>query len=71
MKVLQILPTLNRCGGVESYVMNYYREALKKNIVFDFMINNIFPYKKNDLKVPSFFYIFTIYTIKYIFTILN
>lgn len=41
MKVLQILPTLNRCGGVESYVMNYYREVLKKNIVFDFMINNI------------------------------
>ncbi|MGM9879726.1 MAG: glycosyltransferase [Bacilli bacterium] len=41
MKVLQILPTLNRCGGVESYIMNYYREILKRDIVFDFMINDV------------------------------
>ena len=25
IRVLQILPALNFCGGIENYLMNYYR----------------------------------------------
>lgn len=35
-KVLQIIPTLNRCGGVENYIMNYY-SLMKDEFIFDFV----------------------------------
>lgn len=37
MRVLQILPALNFCGGIENYVMNYYRHIDREKIQFDFI----------------------------------
>lgn len=37
LKILQILPALNYCGGMENYVMNYYRHIDKTKIQFDFI----------------------------------
>lgn len=36
IRVLQIVPSLSCCGGVENYLMNYYRNIPKDNIEFDF-----------------------------------
>ena len=36
VKILQISPTLNFCGGVENYIMNYYRLVDKNEFCFDF-----------------------------------
>ena len=37
LRVLQVLPALNICGGIESYVMNYYRHLDKEKIQSDFI----------------------------------
>ena len=63
VKVLQILPSLNCCGGVENYIMNYYRKIDKTKIQFDFLyhlespVNFIEEIKKmggNVFKQPKF-----------------
>ena len=41
IRVLQILPTLNSCGGVENYVFNYYKNINKEKIQFDFIIHGV------------------------------
>ncbi len=37
IRVLQVLPALNFCGGIENYVMNYYRHIDRTKIQFDFV----------------------------------
>jgi glycosyltransferase involved in cell wall biosynthesis len=39
IRVLHILPGLNYCGGIESFVMNYYRHIDREKIYFDFIYN--------------------------------
>lgn len=39
IKVLQILTSLNCCGGVENYIYNYYSHIDKTKIQFDFLIH--------------------------------
>ena len=41
IKVLFILPGLNVCGGMESFIMNYYRGMDKDVFEFDFLVHNI------------------------------
>ncbi|MDO4922072.1 MAG: glycosyltransferase [Phascolarctobacterium sp.] len=41
IRVLHILQTLNVCGGIENFVMNYYRHIDKKKIQFDFLIHEL------------------------------
>ncbi len=37
IRILQVLPALNFCGGIENYVMNYYRHIDGTKIQFDFV----------------------------------
>lgn len=37
IRVLQIVPSINCCGGVENYIMNYYRHINKEKFIFDFV----------------------------------
>ena len=37
IRILQVLPALNFCGGIESYAMNYYRHIDKTKVQFDFV----------------------------------
>lgn len=39
IKVLQILTSLNCCGGVENYIYNYYKHIDKSKVQFDFLIH--------------------------------
>ena len=39
IRVLQVLPALNFCGGIENYLMNYYRHIDRERIQFDFIIH--------------------------------
>ncbi len=39
IRVLQIVPSLNVVGGVENYIMNYYRHIDRTSIQFDFVYN--------------------------------
>ena len=52
IRILHILPALNFCGGMENYVMNYYRKIDRNKIQFDFIthtdLENSF---KNEVKV--------------------
>lgn len=41
VRILQIVPSLSICGGVENYLMNYYRHIDKRKIQFDFMTHSI------------------------------
>lgn len=41
IRVLHILPTLNVCGGIENFVMNYYRNIDREKIQFDFLIHEL------------------------------
>ncbi|WP_299448224.1 glycosyltransferase [uncultured Phascolarctobacterium sp.] len=41
IRVLHILPTLNICGGIENFVMNYYRHIDREKIQFDFLIHEL------------------------------
>lgn len=41
INVLMILPGLNVCGGMESFIMNYYRNIDKDKFQFDFLVHNI------------------------------
>lgn len=40
IRILQVLPTLNFCGGIENYVMNYYRHIDREQIQFDFIVHS-------------------------------
>jgi glycosyltransferase involved in cell wall biosynthesis len=39
IRILHILPGLNYCGGIESFVMNYYRHIDRDKLYFDFIYN--------------------------------
>lgn len=39
IKILEILPTLNYCGGAEAYVINYFRHMNKTDLQIDFLIH--------------------------------
>lgn len=39
MRILQVLPALNYGGGIENYVMNYYRHIDREKFQFDFIIH--------------------------------
>lgn len=39
--VLHILPTLNICGGIENFVMNYYRHINRADVQFDFLVHKL------------------------------
>ena len=39
IKVLQILPGGKVCGGIENFVMNYYRNINKEKVIFDFLVH--------------------------------
>lgn len=39
IRVLQILPGGHVCGGIEFFVMNYYREMVKLGVQFDFLVH--------------------------------
>lgn len=41
VRVLHILQTLNVCGGIENFVMNYYRHIDRENVQFDFLIHEL------------------------------
>ncbi len=41
IRVLHILPTLNVCGGIENFVMNYYRAINKDEFQFDFIVHEL------------------------------
>lgn len=46
--MLQILPALNFCGGIENYVMNYYRNIDRNFIQFDFITHTNLPASYED-----------------------
>ena len=46
IRILNILPAVNYCGGIENYVMSYYRNVDKNKIQFDFITHTTL--------VPSF-----------------
>ena len=39
IRILQILPGGQVCGGIEFFVMNYYREIVKLGVQFDFLVH--------------------------------
>jgi glycosyltransferase involved in cell wall biosynthesis len=41
IRVLQILSSLNVCGGVENFIMNYYRHIDKSRVQFDFLVHEL------------------------------
>ena len=65
IKVLMINPGLNLCGGIESFVMNYYRQ-LKDNVDFDFATHDISTdeYKKEIQKNGNKVFLFPKMTLK-------
>ncbi len=45
MRVLQVTPSLSACGGVENYLMNYFRAIDRKKVAFDFLSHDADPAK--------------------------
>lgn len=43
IRVLNVLPALNYCGGIENYAMAYYRHIDKKKVQFDFITHTNLP----------------------------
>lgn len=41
IKILQVLPTLNVCGGVENYLMNYYANMDLTDMQIDFCVHSL------------------------------
>lgn len=41
IRVLMVLPGLNVCGGMESFIMNYFRNINRERVMFDFVTHNI------------------------------
>lgn len=41
LRVLVIMPALNICGGMESFIMNYFRNIDRNKIIFDFITHDI------------------------------
>ena len=37
LRVLQVLPALTHCGGIEAYLLNYYRHLDYQRVNFDFI----------------------------------
>lgn len=40
IRVLEILPSVNVGGGMESFIMNYFRNIDRKKIIFDFLVHD-------------------------------
>lgn len=40
-RILVIMPGLNVCGGMESFIMNYFRNIDRDKIIFDFITHDI------------------------------
>lgn len=73
IRILHILPALNFCGGMENYVMNYYRKIDRNKIQFDFIthtdLENSF---KNEVKVlGGKIYEFPVFKMGKIFSIIK
>ena len=41
IRILQVLPTLNICGGVENYLMNYYTRMDLSAVTVDFAVHDV------------------------------
>lgn len=67
------MPTLNICGGIENFVMNYYRHIDRDKIQFDFLVHEI--KEKNFLEevesLGGTVYLFPKFTIANLSKILN
>lgn len=66
IKVLNILPALNFCGGIESYAMSYYRHINRKKIQFDFITHTDLEcsFQKEIESYGGVIYKFPVFTIK-------
>lgn len=73
IRVLHILPTLNVCGGIENFVMNYYRHIDREKVQFDFLIHelNDTNFKKEVESLGGRVYLLPKFTLKNIVFILN
>ena len=40
-RILEVVPTLNNCGGIENYVMNYFRKINKEKFQVDFVYHKV------------------------------
>lgn len=71
--MLQIVYTLDACGGIENYVMNYYRQFNKEKIQVDFIIhkNTSNNFIEEVKKLGGKVYIFPEFSFKNLFKILK
>ena len=62
-QILVIIPTFNSCGGMESFIMNYYRhmdhskvqlDFLTHNVTDNFYINEVNRYGSRVYRLPTF-----------------
>lgn len=72
-RILHILPALNFCGGIESYVMNYYRHVNKQELQFDFITHTNLEcsFEQEITAFGGRIYKFPIFSIKNICKIVN
>lgn len=70
---MHILPALNFCGGIESYVMNYYRHVNKHELQFDFITHTNLEcsFEREITVAGGKIFKFPVFTIKNICKILN
>lgn len=40
IRILHVLPELTYCGGIEAYLLNYYRHIDRSKIQFDFITHS-------------------------------
>lgn len=73
IRILQIVYTLDACGGIENYVMNYYRNIDRNKIQFDFIIHKKTPenFIEEVKELGGNVYIFPEFSFKNLFSILN
>lgn len=73
IRILQIVYTLDACGGIENYVMNYYRNIDRNKIQFDFIIHKKTPenFIEEVRELGGSVYIFPEFSFKNLFSILN
>lgn len=73
IKVLSISPGLNYCGGVESYLMNYYRNINHQEIQIDFATHSIneINYREEIEKNGGKVFLFPKFTLKNISKIIK
>ena len=72
IKILVIMPTLNKCGGIESFYMNYYKN-LSNEFKIDFITysNDSMEYKKQILSKGDRLFVFPKCELKNIFAMKN